>query len=273
MKLNKFWKKLKAYLLNILQPAPPKISLLIPFNGTDEQRKRVFKWLRKYWKYELPEAEVVIGKSSISPFCKTNALNNAVSKSKGKILVMIDADAYISGAVITKCADRILEDLDNHLWYVPYRKLYRLTKGATEAVISSRPSSPLRLSFPLNKEFIDGDQAKSAYGHRYGAMIMIFPREAYEILGCFDERFRGWGAEDVCLLRALDTLWGKHKTSKNAVYHLWHPIIGSTHTTRQWEGQQEFNPNNKLAMLYHKATNHPTMMRNLVDEGCKQLNN
>jgi len=265
-------KKLKAFLSNILQTnknTPPKISLLIPFNGTDEQRKKVFKWLRKYWKHELPDAEVVIGKSSMSPFCKTNALNNAVRTSRGRVLVMIDADAYMSGAVIDRCADRILEELDNHLWYVPYRKLYRLTKEVTDEVLASSPSSPKRLPFPLDAKYIDGDQAKSAYGHRYGAMIMMFPREAYNTLGGFDERFIGWGSEDVCILRALDTLWGKHKTTKNAVYHMWHSIIGDNHTNRQWEGQQQANLNNKLAMRYHKATNHPTMMRNLIEESHK----
>lgn len=264
--------KLKASLLSFLQPTkkqPPKISLLVPFNGTDEQRKKVFKWLRKYWKHELPNAELVIGQSTLSPFCKTNALNNAARKAKGKVFVILDADAYLEGKVIDRCADRILEDMDNHLWYVPYRKLYRLTKQATDYVMSAPISDPVRFPYTLHKDFIDGDQAKSAYGHRFGAMIMMFPREAYEMLGGFDERFRGWGAEDVCLLRALDTLWGKHKTTKNAVYHMWHPIIGDSHLTRKWEGQTEFNPNNKLAMRYHKATNHPTMMRNLVDEWVK----
>ena len=61
----------------------------------------------------------------------------------------------------------------------------------------------------------------------------------------------------------------KHKTTKNAIYHMWHPIIGNTYLDKQWSGQTEYNPNNKLAMKYHRATNHPSMMRALVDEGCK----
>lgn len=99
---------------------------------------------------------------------------------------------------------------------------------------------------------------------------MIFPREALEVLGCFDERFKGWGAEDVALLRALDTLWGKHKTMNECIFHLWHPFIGSDYKTRRWEGQERSNPNDKLANEYNKATRHPTKMRELVDAGCSE---
>jgi len=204
---------LKEFLLRAEQEQVqrPKISLLIPFQTDDPQRRRVFKWLLKYWQSELPDAEIIIGHSrSNRPFSKTEALNNAADKATGSVLVILDADAYLDGAIIDRCADRILEELDNHLWYVPYRKLWRLTEEITEEIIESDPTDPLRLPDPPPLEDIDGDWQLHSYGHRYGAMIMIFPREALDILGCFDERFRGWGGEDVAFLRAMDTLWGKH---------------------------------------------------------------
>ncbi len=267
-----FLKRLKEFLVKLKeQPAnQPKISLLIPFQSTDPQRRKVLKWVIKYWQNELPDAEIVIGRSrSNRPFSKTEALNNAADKATGKVLVILDADAYISGEIINRCADRILEELDNHLWYVPYRKLWRLTKEITEQIVESDPADPLRLPDPPPLEYIDGDWQLHSYGHRYGAMLMMFPREALDVLGCFDERFRGWGGEDVAFLRAMDTLWGKHKTTKNSIYHLWHPKIGDNFRNRVWEGQHRTQPNQKLANLYHKATRRPKMMRHLVDEGCR----
>lgn len=267
-----FLRKLKEFLDKLIaQPVErPKISLLIPFQTDDPQRRRVFRWLLKYWQSELPDAEIVIGHSrSKRPFSKTEALNNAADKATGKVLVILDADAYISGAIIERCADRILEELENHLWYVPYRKLWRLTEEVTEEIIESDPADPLRVPDPPPLEWIDGDWQLHSYGHRYGAMIMIFPRQALNVIGCFDERFRGWGGEDVAFLRAMDTLWGKHKTTNNSIFHLWHPKIGHNFTNRQWKGQQGPQPNQKLANAYHKATRRPKAMRHLVDEGCR----
>lgn len=191
---------------------------------------------------------------------------------KGRVLVIIDADTYMEGQVINRCADRILEEIDSHLWYVPYRHLYRLTKRITKEILKSDPENPLRIPSPPPTEYIDDNGHKSTYGHRYGAMIMMFPREALDILGCFDERFKGWGGEDIAFLRALDTLYGRHKTTDNDVLHLWHPYIGKSYKTRTWQGQDAGQANDQLSNKYNRATGKPTQMRELVDEGCKKIN-
>lgn len=250
----------------------PKISILIPFKTDNYERKEAFKWLLKYWTHELPEAEIIVGRSRKKPFCKTEALNDAARRSRGKILVVLDADAYMDGTVIERCADRILEELaeGERLWFVPFRHLYRLNRRITREILASDPTNPLRISTPPPPEDIDNTGQQSGYGHRYGAMVTIFPREALRLLGCFDERFRGWGGEDIALLRALDTLYAKHKTTNNAVFHLWHPVIGHDYKSRVWKGQdKQYNSN--LANSYHRATRHPSQMRELVDAGCRKV--
>lgn len=251
----------------------PKISILIPFASKDPYRKAVFEWLLEYWKHELPDAEVIVGNSCGKVFCKNEALNNAFRKSTGRVIAMLDADAYIEGRIIEKAADEILENLDNHLWFVPYRHLYRLSEGITANIIASDPSNPLKIVCPPPKNQLDDDGQKSGYGHRFMAMAAVFPREAVYTLGCWDSRFVGWGSEDACLLRALDTLWGKHKTLNECIFHLWHPFIGKDYKTRKWAGQERAGTNNRLANRYNDAKGKPTKMRKLVDEGCKYSNN
>jgi predicted glycosyltransferase involved in capsule biosynthesis len=255
-----------------MKPPRPKISLLIPFSSKNHVRTRTFKWLLQYWKCELPEAQIVIGHSSGKVFCKGRALNNAAAKARGKVLCILDADAYLPGHIINTCADRILEEIAHHLWYVPYRHLYRLTRKATKEILKSDPCDPLRLPSPPPFEDIDcKGRDHSRYGHRYGAMITIIPRQALKVLGCFDERFKGWGGEDVAILRALDTLYGRHKTTNNDILHLWHPFIGETYQTRRWKGQRySCGRNSNLAIKYHMATGHPRAMRKLVNQGCKK---
>lgn len=194
MSYSTFSRKLKEFFLSIFRKKRlPTISLLIPFSTKNKMRKRVLKWLIDYWKHELPEAEIVIGHCKSRVFCKGEALNNAFKKASGEIIVIIDSDAYLDGNVIRRCTRRILEErkYGNRLWYVPYRHLYRLTKRTTEKILESSPECPLRLSSPPPPCSYESNGHKSKYGHRYGAMCMIFPREAIEILGCFDERFKG----------------------------------------------------------------------------------
>lgn len=259
------WRVLK----NILKVDPrrrPLISIIVPFRADNPQREESFRWLRKFYDYWLPEAEIIVGFSRSHVFCKTEAFNNAVRRAKGKVIVLLDADAYIDPQVLRDCTHEILENMEDHLWFVPYKNLYRLTEEATQLVLDSDVKNPFTFTSPPDPKYIQ-EHDKAMYGHRYGAMVMIMPREAIEALGCFDERFRGWGGEDVAILRALDTLYGKHKITPNDLLHMWHPRIGDTYQTRMWEGQ-EAQLNGELALRYHRATNKPTEMRTLVDEGC-----
>jgi hypothetical protein len=245
----------------------PQISLLIPFSGRDKQRRRVLRWVVEYWRNALPSCEIIIGRAAGHPFCKTRALNNAAKKAKGQVLVILDADAYMDANVVQDCADRIIEEHQEgeRLWFVPYRMLYRLTEAATLKVLKSEPTDPYRFPTPPDVEDVECT-VKANYGRRYGAMIMMFHRKALEVIGGFDERFVGWGGEDVALLRALDTLYAKHKSTPNQILHLWHPRIGLSYRTMQWAGQDYSNMNDRLAMKYHRATRLPSMMRRLADE-------
>jgi hypothetical protein len=100
------------------------------------------------------------------------------------------------------------------------------------------------------------------------------PREAFELVGGMDWRFSGWGGEDVAFMRAVDTLYGKHKTTRNQVLHLWHPFANAAENTikgepnllRLWEGQDSGQRNDVLANRYYAAYGDQERMRRLVDE-------
>jgi hypothetical protein len=256
------------------------ISILIPFRASVDQiqRLRNVVWLKRYWKAQLPGAEIVIGKDPQvegSPFSKSAAVNDAASKASGDILVIVDADGYISADAVLYCAKEIRESRKRgrKLWFVPYRKFYRLTEAASNSLLQSHPKSPLKFPEPLPQEFILGDTDPTV-GHWYGAMIQICPREAFDAVGGWDERFRGWGGEDHAAMRAMDTLYGLHMTLPGHVLHVWHPQIGPEGTKtqvhwkeRMWEGQDEPGANDKLAGKYYGAYRNPEKMRKLVDEG------
>src|ERR1700675_3848270 len=87
------------------------ISVIVPFRCPDASNPRVrnVEWLKQYWKAQLPGAEIIVGEDPAIdlPFSKSVAVNNAVAKSKGDVLVIVDADGYISADSVLYCADEI----------------------------------------------------------------------------------------------------------------------------------------------------------------------
>ena len=241
-----------------------KISLLVPFRADDEGRQRNWDWLRQYWEHELPEAEIVIGKDRKYPFSKTTAVNYAAKRARGKYFVILDADAFVRGSAIREAVHRIERaERDGHrLWFVPYRRLWRLTETATERLISSPPDCPPRYFGGCDVTGMEG----SHHGRRFGAMAQVMPREAFFVAGGMDPRFRGWGGEDVSFVRAVDTLWAKHKTIDATLYHLHHEKIGSDWRNRVWRGQDRARVNENMATRYDRANNQYDKMRELTAE-------
>lgn len=243
------------------------ISLLMPFGGNDPVRVQAFEWLVRYWAAQLPRAKLIIGRDDNVPFSKTTAFNNARSRARGDILVLLDADCYIDAKVLVHCAREIREARreGKRLWYIPYRHFYRLNREASQRVLASDPADPLVFSSPPSRDDTE-DQSSASNGHWWGALIQVMPREAYDIVGGCDTRFAGWGGEDVAFMRAVDTLYAKHKTTPNQVLHLWHPVIRGEWKLRKWPGQLSAQDNEKLANRYYAAFGDPQRMRVLVDE-------
>jgi hypothetical protein len=247
----------------------PQLSLLVPFRASKDHphRVRLWRWLQQYWAHELPDAEIVMGRCRSQIFCKTEAVNDAAQRARGRILVILDSDAYLRGEQIVHAA-RAIEEAGRrgiNRWFVPYRHLYRLREQATEEILASDPRQPLRLRHPPSLDDVES-LTSAAYGHHYGAMCQMMPRAAFECVGGMDPRFEGWGGEDVAFLRAVETLWGKNKSIDAPIYHLWHPSIGTTAKDKQWEGQSRPGVNNRLATRYGQATGDRARMRALVDE-------
>jgi len=257
------------------------ISILIPFQSLDPQRRENYQWLKRYWRAQLPGAEIITGRDINAiyrkiPFSKSVAVNDARSQATGDILAIIDADGYVDADSVLLAAKRIRKarKRGHKLWFVPYRRFFRLGQEAARRVLDSSPKYPYRFPTPPAPEDVQ-ETGNAQVGHWYGAMAQILPKEAFDTVGGWDVRFRGWGGEDHAAMRATDTLYGPHKTLDCQVLHLWHPMRTPDGQTsewvhwkyRTWAGQTEHSANDALSGRYYGATGHPTRMRSLVDEG------
>jgi len=210
-----------------------------------------------------------------APFSKSAAVNDAASRATGDIFVIVDADGYVDADAILHCAREIrsARTKGHRQWYVPYRQFYRLTEDASQDVLHSSPENPYQFSTPPPPECIQ-DTSGSQHGHWYGAGIQIMPREAFEEVGGWDERFRGWGGEDHAAMRAMDTLYWRHKTLPIQFLHIWHPMLSPAGAApwvdwryRMWENQHRHGINEDLSGRYYGAYGDVKRMRKLVDEG------
>jgi hypothetical protein len=243
------------------------ITLLVPFRSDGERRTETWAWLEEYWRFWLPDAEILMGSDDHTPFCKTAAVNDAFRKSRGDIIVILDADCYIDSGVLLGCARQIRAARRRHrrMWFIPYRHFYRLTDEASRMVLNSYPQDPYRFSSPPPPGDTEETSGQSV-GHWFGALIQVMPREAFEAAGGMDERFRGWGGEDISFMNAVDTVYCKHHTTRNQTLHMWHPHIGTSHLAREWEGQSAPQANDKLTTRYQGAYGRPERMLALTRE-------
>ena len=157
-----------------------RISILVPFSSKVPGRLRVWHWLRRHWAFEMPHAELIIGRDRASEkhwyrkhpptFSKTAAVNDAFRRSHGDIIVILDADAYVQGEVIQHCADRIraARKVGVPLWFIPYTRLYRLSEEITNDILESEPDHPLVVPDPPPAKDVDGIDG-SGWGHYFGA--------------------------------------------------------------------------------------------------------
>jgi hypothetical protein len=254
---------------SVVRPRRPElISILVPFREDTTRRTRNWEWLEKFYRESILDGkiEIIEGEDDHFPFCKTAAVNDAFRKSKGDVIVVMDADCYIKPGRILEAATliRAARKRRKFVWFVPYRRFYRLDEWASDRLLESNPAHPWFIPDPPPPDYFDHKNNISS-GHWWGALITVLPREAFMAIGGMDERFSGWGGEDVSFMYAMDTLWARHKTLDGPVFHLWHEMVGGFwQNTRQWEGQPKAEMNEALAGKYYDANGDVAVMRALV---------
>lgn len=250
------------------------ISIIIPFEPRGGVRQENYEFLWEFYRNALPHAQIITEGYPRLPFNKSAAINKGAQRATGDVFAILDADALIDPEVLVEAAAEIrsARARGQQLWLMPYRRLYRLTRDVSRYLREFWPHQEQRyitdvyLAEPLDPDAYDNHGGGSMHGHMFGAMCQVMPREAYETVGGWDERFAGWGGEDVSFARALDTLWGRHRSLDYPIFHLWHPTA-SEGDKRLWDGQEaDDRSNGHLAQRYHQAYMDHDRMRSLSIE-------
>lgn len=198
------------------------ISFIIPWDERTQDTWRIksFNYIYKYILLNFPEAEICIGTDNSEPFNRSKARNNAFEKSTKDILVILDADTLVPVSSIINSFN-LLKDR----WVIPYNIYYNLSQETTARILTKE-----------SIEIFEPDELQYEHKIVSWAGALILTSGMYQAVGGYDERFTGWGWEDVAFRIKLDAIIGKHIRYGTFVNHLWHP-----------RGEADFNTPHELA--------------------------
>ncbi|MEH7096961.1 galactosyltransferase-related protein [Neobacillus vireti] len=231
------------------------VSIIIPFQTDHGPRAAAFELVKGFYAHFMPEAEICLGIINGEEINKAKAVNLAAKKAKGKILVIADADVIYDRKLIVKSLDLLNKGAS---WVVPFTEVYNVEKEGTERLIKT---SPNLINIRPN------ECTKSDWLYEgFAGKLFVIPRENFDAVGGFDERFIGWGGEDDAFSHAVRTLCGEIVNVEGRIFHLWHP--SANYAT---------NPNGKangdLLNRYKRASGNKTAMLNLIKERNSNLPN
>lgn len=221
------------------------VSICVPFTG-EAERDRNWRFLEARYRRLYPEWEIVV-EGCEGSWCKGAAINDAVSRSSGDVLIIADADVMVAPMMLLFALDALRE----RPWVIPAQQVWRMNEETTmRLLVGGMDDTP----HPLGS----GEVARVPLPLTPGGGMFVVKREDWVPM---DERFVEWGGEDISHGRALETLLGPFKQLPGILWHLWHEPMemreGRRCTLQECED---------LANRYYAALGNPDEMRALLHE-------
>lgn len=178
-----------------------EVPVFVPFRaeeGTDRWNR--WKQVESTW----TGYPVFVGESPDGPFNVSAARNHAADRVDWDIAVFADADTIIPKAQL----EAGIRAANKHRQMVlPHSRWINIEpeEHATFFLEGYVPFNPKR-------HVTSGTKSS----------IVILPREVYDTVNGFDERFRGWGWEDTAFYEAVTMLHGPVLQFEGNIWHLGH---------------------------------------------------
>lgn len=188
------------------------VSLLLPFASMDPRRIQIYAWVLARWMTLFPEWQICIGVDDPENFNRSRARNNAFMKADGDILVITDADTATTPGNVTQAIETVKRTRG---WVIAHQTYYSLNETYTDYLLERPPNVGLEAGLSSSKY-------NWVMNSRSEAGVLVMPREAYETVEGYDERFQDWGYEDNAFATKLRQKWGEPQRTTGSVIHLWH---------------------------------------------------
>lgn len=205
------------------------IDVIVPYRPADDSRIRGFNLCMAMWDHVDAPARVLIGGDGgfRSPFNKARAVNRLVASSNAEKILLYGSDHLPPSG--EKLAE-ISVALDNFPWVGCFSQHSVLTPHAVQRLWSDVVHERWPLSFgPTDLS----TTVPIALG------VIAVTRDAWQQCGGLDERFHGWGAEDVAIREVLNARHGSFQLT-GAVVSTPHPAASRAYAERNMGYVEEY---------------------------------
>lgn len=175
-------------------------------------------------------------------FNRSAAINAAAARTPNfDVAVIADADSIVDPVMLHMAAVRA--ESEQRL-VIAFTRFAHLTRAMSERIMGG----------------YDGSWEHGVDWALEGtcSSMLAIARPLWEATGGFDERFQGWGWEDVAFCHACSTFGGGITRLPGTLWHLWHPPARGDH------GHEATST--ALAHRYRDASGDVEAMRRLCDE-------
>ncbi len=181
-------------------------SILVPRRSDRGWRDLLWRFCRARWERQYPTIPIIEGfDAGVGPFNRAAAINDARRHATASTFVIIDADVFTHDGVLGP----IIAAAQGGRFTVGFDDYRALTEDATQKVLDG---------------WVDGwTEGVEQTLHDAVSKLVVVTAGLFDRVGGFDERFSGWGWEDVAFALACDAIAGPRVVISNDVWHLWHP--------------------------------------------------
>lgn len=213
------------------------VPMLVARRNDNGHRDRLWRFLKEnYW----GDQRIVEGYHKDGAFNRSLGLNTASTLAGNwHVAVFIDSDAYIQPAKLQEAIELAVKEQKVVL---PFNRVIELTPDATFEVLASK-----RLIAKPEQDQIEKIRTAEIVTQ---SLFVVVPRNVYEQVNGFDERFVGWGGEDNAFYKACSIVSGTPIRLEGDVYHLWHEPASRQHQPQ----------NNRRYMQYMRANSRQELL-------------
>ena len=187
------------------------LAVLIPYRPDSMHRERIFQTTATLWGRQDALRIYAMDRLDGELFSYARAANHARTGTNADVLVTYSVDAL-------PIADEVLRTLESLLlagtpWAAIFGGQRRFTAEQTERLIAGE--EPDVIGVPLG-EYCPGREA-----------LLAVRADVWDEIRGYDERFIGWGPEDLAFHRVLKTLYpnGQDVPTHGLFASLWHPPV------------------------------------------------
>lgn len=224
-----------------------RVVILVPRRAGNDERDRLWAWVRSWWEREHPDWEVFEGHHDTGLFNRSAAVNRAagladwMAPAPWDVALIIDADVLVDPE---RTRQAVLKADETGSMVMPFNIRKDVSLQGTARILDAYRGSWAPF-------------VRRTYPNMVSACIAV-PRRLWDAVGGFDEGFVGWGFEDNAFAVSCETFGGPIVRIKGELWHLFH------HTAKEGRiGTPSFEANRRRAQRYLDARGDPDRVRAL----------